>query len=113
VEALISLFALGLAVVVLALPIVALVRASQALREVSELRGRLEALGRRSVPYFPRPVYARRMRWMTFVVERPGVRRTVRTEPPFAVTASAPTISAFFQSAPFTRTSGRSRRIIR
>ena len=58
-EALIGLFALGLAVVLLALPIVALValvRANQALRELSEMRGRLEALGRRSPPEAVRPV---------------------------------------------------------
>jgi uncharacterized membrane protein len=49
-EPLIGLFALGLAGVLLAMPIVALValtRANRALRELDETRSRLEALGRR------------------------------------------------------------------
>ena len=49
-EPLIGLFALGLAGVLLAMPIVALVaftRANQALRELEHIRSRLEALGRR------------------------------------------------------------------
>ena len=48
-EALVGLFALGLGVVLLALPIVALValtRANRALRELEEMRGRLQAGGR-------------------------------------------------------------------
>jgi uncharacterized membrane protein len=51
-EALIALFALGVAVALLAMPIVALValaRANQALRELEQTRSRLEALGRRVV----------------------------------------------------------------
>jgi uncharacterized membrane protein len=49
-EALIGLFALGFALVLLAMPVVALfalTRANQALREVQEMRARLEALGGR------------------------------------------------------------------
>jgi len=43
---------------------------------------------------------------MTFVVERPGVRRIVRTRPPCCSTVSLPTIAPTFQSPPLTSTSG-------
>ena len=52
-EPLIGLFAAGLVLVLLALPVVALValtRANQALREVQELRARVDALGRQTAP---------------------------------------------------------------
>ena len=57
-EALIGLIALGIAVALLAIPtaaIVALTRANQALRELQELRGRLESLGRGVVAEGTRP----------------------------------------------------------
>ena len=57
-EPLIGLVALGFAFVLLAIPVVALIalaRANQALREIQEMRARVEALGRRTAPEAPRP----------------------------------------------------------
>lgn len=52
-----------------------------------------------------------RMRSTRVLVERPETRGTRTTRPPAPSTSARPTIASRSQSAPFTRTSGRSERI--